>query len=191
VLVPTLEQTSAPSGEPITLSEAKAYLRVDGTAEDTLIEGLIAAARAACENWTGRQLMQAGWRLTLDWWPAAISVPKPPLVSVDAVKYTAFDGTEQTLAASKYKVAASEYGEIRPAYSETWPDTRAEIDAVRVEFTAGYADADSVPDPLKVGMKMLLTHMYENRSIISRDTIDELPFSVRALWNGYADPRGV
>ncbi|MDZ7711701.1 MAG: head-tail connector protein [Rhodovibrio sp.] len=190
MLVPTLEQISGPASEPVSLADAKTHLRVDSTAEDTLIEGLIAAARAACENHTGRQLMQAGWRLTLDWFPHAIEVPRPPLVSVDAVKYTGFDGSEQTLAASEYKVAASEYGEIWPAYSKTWPDIRAEIDAVRVEFTAGYADADSVPAPLKTGIKMLVAHWYEHRVAVSTNDLSEVPFAVKSMWNPYADPRG-
>ena len=37
-------QTVAPGGEPITLAEAKTWLRVDGTDEDVLITALIEAA---------------------------------------------------------------------------------------------------------------------------------------------------
>ncbi len=33
--------TSAPTSEPVTVTEAKAHLRVDGSAEDTLIASLI------------------------------------------------------------------------------------------------------------------------------------------------------
>jgi hypothetical protein len=45
-----------PSQEPITLSDAKAYMRIDFTDEDTLISELITRARSYAETVTGRAL---------------------------------------------------------------------------------------------------------------------------------------
>ena len=39
------------ASEPITLTEAKNFLRVDGTDDDTLITALISAAREMCESY--------------------------------------------------------------------------------------------------------------------------------------------
>jgi hypothetical protein len=39
--------------EPLTLSEAKTHLRVDGEDEDALISSLITASREVVENYTG------------------------------------------------------------------------------------------------------------------------------------------
>ena len=46
--------------EPITLEEAKTHLRVDTNADDSLIEGLIAAARNHCENELGLTITDGG-----------------------------------------------------------------------------------------------------------------------------------
>ena len=43
-----------PTSEPVTLAEAKNFLRVTITDDDLLISSLITAAREACEAFTGR-----------------------------------------------------------------------------------------------------------------------------------------
>lgn len=42
-------------GEPLTLTEIKEYLRIDSEEEDTLLAGLLLAAKEHCENY-----LQAG-----------------------------------------------------------------------------------------------------------------------------------
>lgn len=46
--------TTPVSTEPLALSDAKAYLRVDFTDDDTVIQNLITRARSLCETLTGR-----------------------------------------------------------------------------------------------------------------------------------------
>ena len=45
------EVTTAPSVEPITVTELKTFARIDGSDEDTLLSGFIAGARQACEKY--------------------------------------------------------------------------------------------------------------------------------------------
>ena len=45
------------ASEPITLTEAKNFLRVDGSDDDALIGALISAAREMCEQYTRRILV--------------------------------------------------------------------------------------------------------------------------------------
>jgi len=49
--------TSGPASEPVTLAEAKTHLRVDGSAEDTLIASLIITSRLHVEAGLGLALV--------------------------------------------------------------------------------------------------------------------------------------
>ena len=55
-----------PAVEPLTLAEAKSYLRVDTVDEDDTIAALIAAARLLVEAYARRALITQSWRLSLD-----------------------------------------------------------------------------------------------------------------------------
>ena len=58
-----------PTSEPVTLAEAKNFLRVTITDDDLLISSLITAAREACEAFTGRSFCIKGYRQGLDSFP--------------------------------------------------------------------------------------------------------------------------
>ncbi|MEQ1619683.1 MAG: head-tail connector protein, partial [Terricaulis sp.] len=64
----TITILTPPASEPITLAEAKLFLRIDQTAEDPLITTLIAAAREAVEVACGRALITRRVRESLDIW---------------------------------------------------------------------------------------------------------------------------
>jgi len=171
-------QILAPSEEPITLAEAKLNQRVEHSVDDSLITGLIVAARRQAEHRTGRQLVSAKWRLLLDAWPenGVIEPPHPPLISVETVKYTDADGVLQTLAGSAYQVdAASRNGRIVPAYGSAWPSARASLNAIQIEYTAGYGAAAAVPEDIKRWMHLALGVWYDNRSALVNGTVTELP----------------
>lgn len=55
--------------EPVSLTEAKNYLRVEISDDDVLIGDLITAAREAVEAFTGRSLCVKGYRQSLDSFP--------------------------------------------------------------------------------------------------------------------------
>src|SRR5947209_7594397 len=102
---------TAPVWEPISLSEARSQCRVVDaafTADDSDLQFWIAAAREFVEVVTRRAIPQQSWELTLDQFPGRqvddyrpptwrygiIRVPRPPLISVEAVSYV--DPGQQT-----------------------------------------------------------------------------------------------
>lgn len=177
----SLRQIVAPTSEPLTLAEAKAFARIDDAIEDELVTELIRWARETVENFTGRQLLTARWQLKADRFPfpdAIIELPKPPLISagelssyVAIVQYIDTNGTSQTFADTLYAAdIAAEPGRLYPSYGQSWPATRTQPEAVTITYHAGYgANIDAVPrtrigwNTLRLGMKMLIEHRYNKR----------------------------
>lgn len=61
-----LVQLVAPTVEPVQLDEAKLWARIDTTADDQLVTGLIRGARHYAENFTRRQFCIATWKMAMD-----------------------------------------------------------------------------------------------------------------------------
>lgn len=164
-----------PSTEPLEVEEALDHLRLELDAEDRdEVTRLAVAARQQVEEYTRRALVTQTWQLTLDAFPdcGPVRLPMPPLVSVTFIKYLDLAGVLQTLAPADYVVdVTSIRGRIVPAYGKTWPDTRCTLNAVQIEFVAGYGDATKVPEGLKSGIKLRLGDLYENRETIVTGTI--------------------
>ena len=187
-----LKLITAPATEPVTTSEAKSHLRVDTTADDTLIGTLITAARQHVENHLRRALITQTWELVTDAFPVGdvIRLPLPPLVSVTSIKYTDKDGNESTLSSAAYVVDTdSTKGRVVLKSGETWPsDTLAAANGVRVRYVAGYGEASAVPRPIRQAILLLIGTMYENREsvlVAQGVTVAQLPFGVDALLMPY------
>src|SRR5688572_28604209 len=98
---------AGPAEEPVSLAEAKAFLRLDDDAEDGLVETLIGAARLHVEGTTARAMIAQSWRLVLDCWPGReVRLLVAPLISLTAV--TAYDaaGEPHVLEAAQFEIDA-------------------------------------------------------------------------------------
>lgn len=155
------------------------------SAEDTLLAGLIQAAREYAEGYQNRALITQTWELVLDAWPSRdyIDIPLPPLQSITDIKYKDSGGTEKTLSSSKYIVDTDSFtGRIVLSYGCSWPsDALYPSGAIRIRFVAGYGLAASVPQNVKQSLLLLIGHWYENREASSEKPTKEIPFAVKAL----------
>jgi uncharacterized phiE125 gp8 family phage protein len=164
------------------------------TTEDPILNALIQATRRAAEQFLNRALINQTWDLTLDEgfpWSSGtpIFLPKAPLASVTSVTYTDSAGASQTWAVTTgYLVdqILDEYrpGRVYPAYSVTYPTTRAWFGSVVIRFVAGYgAAASAIPSNITVGMRMLLNYLYEHRDeVVIGSSVSRLPIGVESLW---------
>lgn len=178
-----LTLVTAPTVEPLTVAEARQHLRVDGNDQDDVIARLVAAARRRCEAFTRRAFVTQTWDLTLDAFPCwTIDLPRPPLQSVTHVKYLDTSGVQQTLSAALYTVdTKSEWARITPAYGQSWPSTRDQVNAVEVRFVAGFGQPSTVPDDIKAAMLLMVGHLYEHREEVADLQTYRVPVAVEAL----------
>jgi uncharacterized phiE125 gp8 family phage protein len=196
-----LVRVTEPAVEPVTLDEAKAWLKITGTDDDAIVTGLIKAARGMFEAHTGLALIDTAYRAEWDALPRVgsyvgalisreLELPRSPLKAsspITAVTYLDSAGAVQTFASGNYVVDGardpSRYARLWLKDTADWPDLGEFPGALRVEFTAGYGSAASaVPEEIKVCLKLLVAHLYEQRAPVNvGNIVNELPWSLRHL----------
>ena len=201
-----LSVTTAPSTTPITLAEAKAFLRIDTSDDAALINTLIGAARDFAEEYTGRTLINTTYKLSLDgfveddipikeglyqapymnFYKRYIPLARPPLVSVTHIKTFTDDDTESTFASSKYYVDTQRNpGRVVLRDGETWPTSLRVANAVEITYVGGYGSATSdVPQSIKVGMREHITYLYEHRGEVEPN-LANFPILAKQLYQPY------
>jgi uncharacterized phiE125 gp8 family phage protein len=161
---------SGPATEPVSLDDAKAYLKLDTDDEDALVTTLITAARLHVEGTTGRALITQSWRLVLDDWPPVglVRLPVAPLQSLTAITAYDVNGDPVTLstdgvlwdaqAAPSLLYLPAGFGDeviLRP------------LQGVEIDYVAGYgADASDVPATLCQALLLLVAYWFENRGAV-------------------------
>ncbi len=190
-----LKLVTPPEVEPVTLAEAKAHLRLETTADDAFVTSLIPAARELVEIFLRRALITQTWELTLDGFPwnrylvysvSAIDIPRPPLQSVEWIKYTDTAGQVQTMRPDQYVVDASsdQMGRVALAWTEFWPLTRYTINSVAIRFKAGYGDSpEDVPPGIRLAICRQVSDLYENREdVVIGQSVSLTRLTELMLW---------
>jgi phage conserved hypothetical protein, phiE125 gp8 family TIGR02215 len=187
-----LVMTSAPASEPVTVAEAKAHLRVDGVAEDTLIASLILTSRLHIEAALGLALVTQSWRLQLDRWPDPrdVELPLRPLQSVDEVRVVSEAGDPTIIAASQYLVDVASVPP-RLVRRNGLPQPGQVARGIEIDFTAGYGIAAAdVPGPIRQALLLLVAHWYEHRDPIEVGSADmAIPSAISELLAPFKVPR--
>ena len=198
----SLTRQTQPAVEPVTLSEAKAHLRVDTTADDAYISSLISAAREWCEQYLDRSLVHTQWVMRFDKFPPDgtmdIELPRPPMATTGtatavALTFTYENGTTATYSTASYRVDRDGVpGTVKTLYGQTWPPHLQDDNAISVTWWGGYgASGTSVPAAIRHAMLMLVCFWYEKRSTVLVGSISkQLEFAVESLlssqkWGSY------
>ena len=194
----SLTTLTEPVNEPVTLVEAKAYLRVDNTDEDTLIGTLITAARQWVESYLDRALILRQLVLRFDTFPVEIELPQPPLSSAGtttaiSLTYTLETGTTATLSSSEYRIdRTSTPGVLRQNYSGSWPGHLNDYNSIAVTYWAGYgSDEGDIPPAIKNAILLMVGHLFENRTaVVTNTNTKPIEFALESLlksksWGSY------
>ena len=154
--------------ELITLAQAKLHLRVDITADDALITGMVSAARQHVEINTGRSFAQHTYRADIASFHDVIVLPHRPIQSITQIQYYNTDSPEAltTLSSTIYSLYADR---IVRNYGEVWPTAWAiKPNAVQITYVAGYLSnasprAATFPEAIRQAMYLIIGDLYENR----------------------------
>lgn len=175
--------SSGPAVEPVSASEAKTWLKVTASADDTLITNLIVAARQAVENYCNIKLISQTVVEYFSEFPdnrGELLLRFPLVSSVTSVAYVDTAGANQTF--SSYNADLSGIpARLWPNVSTEWPETKEQLKAVTITYVCGYANAAAVPDAIKTAIYLMLGRWYENRE----DSVKMLPTAAENLLNPY------
>lgn len=180
-----------PTIEPLLLADVIDHSRLTDLDEEAdLVSTYITSARRHIEETYGVAFCPQVLEYALDAFPCssadnrwgAIVLPRPPLQSVTSITYVDQSGVSQTLSTSVYEVDTRPYlGEVRPKYNQSWPSTRDQKNAVIVRYNAGYVDADSIPENMKMAVRFLTGDLYYNREDIQTAAMNRLGMITRLM----------
>lgn len=212
-----LEQTVAAVAYPVTLTEAKAHLRVGFSTDDDLISALIGEAVAYIERELDIQMMPATWKQRFERWeleregwgfPALnptrafpahmvdmnaqasryrswrLPLGLRPVSSVTSLRYYDTNDTLTTVSSNDYyQLLSANPPTLTPGVRGwSWNVSAYHPAPVECVFVAGWADAASVPLPLKRAIRLMVAMGYELRSVTEPGLyFREIPYGVRSI----------
>jgi uncharacterized phiE125 gp8 family phage protein len=212
-----LKLIEAPETEPVTIKQAVRHLNEyeepgpepgnDGPesleteeepaeAEDETVEtytledhiaDLIATARESCEEYQNRAYLTQTWELWLDAWLPVITLPRPPLQSVESICWYDREHQAHTIDPADYFADTnSEPGRVFPL--KPWPAGVRAAGGICITFKAGHDEEAKVPRRVRQAILLLVAEWYLNReatSLTGKSGAEkfnrEIPFGVTRL----------
>jgi hypothetical protein len=199
----TLTTIAAPETLPVTVEEMAAFLVIEETQDDALIQSFIYAATDQMERYLRRALITQSLRLTMDGFTAEndeaiirlgagthtasvpyllgrtaeIDLPRGPVQSAVITTFNRVNSSSVFDAANWFLDTAGERVVLNEG--RTWPDNLRDRAAVQIDYVAGYGAAADVPAAIRHGIKQMVAAMYECRQVC------EMPAACKAMVEVY------
>lgn len=161
--------TVQPLSEPFTTDYVKTWLKVSVTADDTIISGLIKAARVWAEQETNLCLFTQTIEEVWDSWPGCkkIELTAWPVQSVSSVSYFV-NGSYTPWSATNYTVdIVNQPARIVSKSGSPFPSLDIDIpNRVKATYVCGWSSVDDIPQSIKAAMLLKIAFLYENREDI-------------------------
>jgi uncharacterized phiE125 gp8 family phage protein len=164
-----------PGVSPVSLTEARGWLRLGGASDDAVVEPLLRAATGICEAFVGQWLVQRSGSELGPVVQGAARLSVRPVVAVDEVRMVAADDSETVLAVGDYRLSLAADGAGRLMIAPQHGAAR-----VRVTYRAGMAEVGAeVPEAIRHGIVRMTQHLYEARDA---KEVPPPPAAIAALW---------
>jgi uncharacterized phiE125 gp8 family phage protein len=185
----TLQVVTAPVEEPVTVQIARRHCRIDQASEDSEIRGMLVSARRMAEGYLSRALLTQ----TLLWtvrpesmlhpessrMRGTLQLPRAPVQSITSVIVTDIYGNVTTIEPATLPIPQNTPMQgyladldLEPATLRIGPETVltdgtpfhwARLLHLQVTFVAGYATVAAIPESIRLGVLMMIAHLYEHR----------------------------
>lgn len=168
---------SVTGSEIVTLQEAKDYIRVETTADDTLLATIISTAHAWCENYLSRDIIAKNRTVYYKMVDQSrtyfqeddagfINLPFAPVASIESVTSEG---------------SSADY-EIKGVGNDSILLDQSPAKDVKINYiTSGLSD-----DEIKMAILMLTSTLYDNRSdFITGSIASSIPMGVRTILNPF------
>ena len=139
--------------EPVTLTEAKNFCKIDISTDDDLINVLITAARQMCEAYTGVGFIQHSAVAVLNNSNGDIYIPYGPMIAINSVE----DNNGRVLVLDMdYTLGGNEFKRLRTPHANN----------ITIDYITGYT---VLPDVLKTAVLNQVYYLYDNRAVATDD----------------------
>lgn len=173
--------------EPITLAEAKQYLRIDSsfTDDDAYITSLISIARITVLKDTNQVIVKEHIEQKFDnWGNGILQLSFPGKLTEVEVKYAISETASITMTENvDYWLGTSHPTAGRIMMINT-PNPWPEINGITVVYKSEPDGPDSIK-PLLIAMYMLIQHWYDHRSPVKHLQTYVTPIGYQKLVNNY------
>lgn len=184
-----------PAETPISLAEAKDFMRVTTTDDDALITNLIVAATECGEKLSNRIFVTTGFRTFRNGFGERrqfssggrlpVVLRRSPFITSTLFKYKK-DTSEITFVKDTdyFEEIVGDYSKLRP--EDLWPsDNKQRVQSLTIEFDAGYGAATDVPQDIKTALLQHVTFLYENRGDCGCDQQSAIASGAMFIYQKY------
>ena len=167
---------------PISINEAREPVEIE-TSESWHDTNLQAALEQACDDFeklTGVPLAQKQYRMTVRGLRGQTALPfSQPLVQIDTVECRSDPREDWEVASTDDYYVVEDRTPVQIVFdSQGYPFISDDFE-IRVTYTAGYADQESIPAKFKQPIYGLIVHNFINRG----DAPADLPLSLKGMIN--------
>jgi uncharacterized phiE125 gp8 family phage protein len=179
-----LKTVSTGSGTLLDLTDAKTYLRVNISTDDTLITDLCSLATQIVQDETGLRFFADVYNE----YRSAFPIPSPrhwiltryPVQSINSVQYYDLANNLQTYTTYDSALPTNTQARISPTFGTFYPVTYPRPDAVVCNYTTGFS---TIPLAAIQAARLLVGHFYTNRESENQGRTSELQFGLDRLFN--------
>lgn len=169
-----MAESPTPGDAPVSLNEARGWLRLGATIDDAVVAGLVRAATNICEAFIGQWLVIRAVEELLPLKNGVVQPGARPVVAIDGVTLLLPGGEEVALGDGDYRTTVGRDGTARATLDDPRGAAR-----VRVAYRAGIAEgANGIPEAIRQGIVRMTQHLHEARDGAGAAP----PAAIAALW---------